>query len=159
MQMENNNVLIKVLGRVKWFNQFKGYGFVSAEGLPEDIFLHFSVMAQAGIKRLNNDDVILCNVAKSGKGFQVTKIIKVVESNKYDVDDGVPQEAYVTMKWFNPSKGFGFAQLDSGEDVFIHANLLRRYQLETIEHGARIKVLMHHTNFGYEAIDLKIEDE
>ena len=79
MQMENNNVLIKVLGRVKWFNQFKGYGFVSAEGLPEDIFLHFSVMAQAGIKRLNNDDVILCNVAKSGKGFQVTKIIKVIK--------------------------------------------------------------------------------
>ena len=158
MQMENENVLIKVLGRVKWFNQFKGYGFIEAEDIPEDIFLHFSVMAQSGIKRLNNGDIILCNITRVGKGFQVTKIIKIVEANKYDVDDDGPREAYVTMKWFNPSKGFGFAQLDSGEDVFIHANLLRRYQLETIEHGAKIKVLMHHTNFGYEAIGLEIED-
>lgn len=157
--MENSDVLIKVLGRVKWFNQFKGYGFVDVEGFPEDIFLHFSVIAQAGLKRLNNGDVILCNVAKCKKGYQVIKIIKVVESNKYDLDGTVPEMAYVTMKWFNPSKGFGFAQLDTGEDVFIHANLLKRYQLENIEHGARFKILMHHTNFGYEAIDLELDDE
>ncbi|MDR2067420.1 MAG: cold shock domain-containing protein [Holosporaceae bacterium] len=64
------------------------------------------------------------------------------------------EDVEATMKWFNPSKGFGFAQLDSGEDVFIHANLLRKHKLETIEHSRRIRITVHHTNFGYEAVDL-----
>ncbi|MDR3187229.1 MAG: cold shock domain-containing protein [Holosporaceae bacterium] len=58
------------------------------------------------------------------------------------------------MKWFNPSKGFGFAQLDSGEDVFIHANLLKKHKLDTIEHNRRIRMSIRRTNFGYEAVDL-----
>ena len=93
--MKNDDVLIKVLGRVKWFNQFKGYGFVDVEGFPEDIFLHFSVIAQAGLTRLNNDDVILCNVAKCKKGYQVIKIIKVVESSKYDLDSTLSYNSIV----------------------------------------------------------------
>ena len=48
--------------RVKWFNQFKGYGFVEMEDRPGDVFLHFSVLDQAGIKKLNNDDIIICDI-------------------------------------------------------------------------------------------------
>ncbi|MDR1551274.1 MAG: cold shock domain-containing protein [Holosporaceae bacterium] len=58
------------------------------------------------------------------------------------------------MKWFNPSKGFGFAQLDSGEDIFIHSSLLKRHKMTTIEPGQEIILLIHNTNFGYEATDL-----
>ncbi|MDR2766408.1 MAG: cold shock domain-containing protein [Holosporaceae bacterium] len=58
------------------------------------------------------------------------------------------------MKWFNPSKGFGFARLNSGEDVFIHANLLKKYRINTLEHDKQIRLMVRHTNFGYEAIDL-----
>ncbi|MDR1982764.1 MAG: cold shock domain-containing protein [Holosporaceae bacterium] len=60
------------------------------------------------------------------------------------------------MKWFNPSKGFGFAQLSSGEDVFIHSSLLKKYKLTTIEPGQTIKLVAHYTNFGYEATDIII---
>ncbi|MDR2645858.1 MAG: cold shock domain-containing protein [Holosporaceae bacterium] len=58
------------------------------------------------------------------------------------------------MKWFNPSKGFGFAQLNSGEDVFIHSSLLKKHRLTEIEQGCPIKLIVHYTNFGYEAIDI-----
>ncbi|MDR1333683.1 MAG: cold shock domain-containing protein [Holosporaceae bacterium] len=58
------------------------------------------------------------------------------------------------MKWFNPSKGFGFALLDSGDDVFIHSTLLKKHRLENIEPGSSIKLVVHRTNFGYEATDL-----
>ncbi|MDR2157900.1 MAG: cold shock domain-containing protein, partial [Holosporaceae bacterium] len=58
------------------------------------------------------------------------------------------------MKWFNPSKGFGFAQLGSGEDIFIHSTLLKRHKLATIESGQKIELMVHRTNFGYEAVDI-----
>lgn len=151
-QMENET--IKTLGYVKWFNQFKGYGFVESKEVPEDIFLHFSVIAQSGISRLNNRDVILCEVVRQGKGYQVANIEKVIDYNKYEPAGETQQDVCVTMKWFNPAKGFGFAQLDTGEDVFIHSNLLKKYKLDTIPHGSKIRVRIHLTNFGYEALDL-----
>lgn len=154
-----SNDIIKTLGHVKWFNQFKGYGFIESKDIPEDIFLHFSVMVKSGIARLNNKDVILCDITKQGKGYQVVHIEKIIDANKYEPTEGTLQDTYVTMKWFNPSKGFGFAQLDTGEDVFIHSNLLKKYKLDTIEHGTKIKVRIHLTNFGYEALDLLSVDE
>ncbi|MDR2723650.1 MAG: cold shock domain-containing protein [Holosporaceae bacterium] len=60
------------------------------------------------------------------------------------------------MKWFNPSKGFGFAQLSSGEDVFIHSSILKKHKISSIEPGQQVKLLIHSTNFGYEAIDIII---
>jgi CspA family cold shock protein len=153
-KMDEPNITKSVTGRVKWFNQFKGYGFVEVDGIFEDVFLHFSVIDQSGIKHVNNGDVILCDVAASNKGYQVTAIVELIQSNKYETRDSTAEEVMATMKWFNPSKGFGFAQLDSGEDVFIHANLLKKYKIETIEHNKRIRMSIRHTNFGYEAVDL-----
>ncbi|MDR0968507.1 MAG: cold shock domain-containing protein [Holosporaceae bacterium] len=60
------------------------------------------------------------------------------------------------MRWFNPLKGFGFAQLSSGEDVFIHSSLLRKYKLTSIESGQKIKLEIHRTSLGYEAIDIVV---
>jgi CspA family cold shock protein len=152
--MDEPNVIKRVTARVKWFNQFKGYGFVEVDCIQEDVFLHFSIIDQAEIKRISNDDVILCDVGVSPRGYQIVEIIELLQSTKYDTADNKTEEAVATMKWFNPSKGFGFAQLDSGEDVFIHANLLKKHKLETIEHNRRIRLSIRHTNFGYEAIDL-----
>ncbi|MDR2107039.1 MAG: cold shock domain-containing protein [Holosporaceae bacterium] len=58
------------------------------------------------------------------------------------------------MKWFNPSKGFGFALMESGEDVFIHSSLLKRHKKLEIEPGEEIRMIIRKTNFGYEAVDI-----
>ncbi len=45
-----------------------------------------------------------------------------------------------TVKWFNPTKGFGFIQPDSGgKDVFVHISAVQRAGLETLEEGQRIE--------------------
>jgi CspA family cold shock protein len=145
---------LNVTGKVKWFNQFKGYGFIEVNGVGEDIFLHFSVVDKSGIERLNNNDVILCNLAKSTRGFQVTEILEIISLNKHAIPDNSNEVVMATMKWFNSAKGFGFAQMDSGDDVFIHSNLLKKHKLSSIEHGKVVTIMVRRTNFGYEAIEL-----
>lgn len=152
--MKDEKALTKAIGRVKWFSQFKGYGFVEVDNIPEDVFLHFSTIDKSGIERLNNSDLILCNIMKSDNGYQVSEVLELLHTNKYEVGKKEPEQVSAVMKWFNPSKGFGFAQLQSGEDVFIHSSLLKRHRIRAIEPGQKIVLLVHNTNFGYEATDL-----
>jgi CspA family cold shock protein len=153
-ETEETAVFIRVIGRIKWFNQFKGYGFVEVDNIAEDVFLHFSTINKSGMERLNNKDVILCNIVRSPKGYHVGEIVELLHSNKYEVGQESPQIVLATMKWFNPTKGFGFAQLDSGEDIFVHSSLLKKHKMTTIEPGQEIKLITHRTNFGYEAVDI-----
>jgi CspA family cold shock protein len=45
-----------------------------------------------------------------------------------------------TVKWFNPTKGFGFIQPDSGgKDVFVHISAVQRAGMETLEEGQRLE--------------------
>jgi CspA family cold shock protein len=45
-------VAMPIIGQVKWFNDAKGYGFLQAEGVSEDIFVHFSAIVMAGFRTL-----------------------------------------------------------------------------------------------------------
>ncbi len=143
----------EMTGKVKWFNQYKGYGFVAVKGIPEDVFLHFSVVDESNIKDLSKDDMISCLIVRSDKGYQITKIQRLVSHNKFPTSKRTKKVPAV-MKWFNPAKGFGFAQLDSGEDVFIHGNLLKKLNIQGFEPNQRVKLVIQHTNMGYEAIDI-----
>lgn len=154
MCIDDGNMYFNVTGKIKWFNQFKGYGFVKIDNIPEDVFLHFSTIDSSGIERLNNDDIIICDITKTERGFQVTKISEIVYLNKHELPGEKAFKITATMKWFNPSKGFGFAQMPSGEDVFIHSNVLKKSKISVIEHGQIINILVRHTNFGYEALEL-----
>lgn len=147
----------KVKCRIKWFNQFKGYGFVEIENVPGDVFVHFSVLNKAGIDKLSNNDVITCDVEKGDRGLQVTNVYGIVCLNKYEIADREPELVDAVMKWFNPAKGFGFAQMRTGEDVFIHASLLKKRQIESLEHGQKMKIFVRYTNFGYEAMELILD--
>ena len=149
-----NEEIITVQAKVKWFSLFKGFGFVSVEGIKEDVFLHFSVFEKSGLSHLNNNDVIECKIVANQKGYQVVEICQLVFSGKYFVEEQDPEIMQASMKWFNPIKGFGFAQLKSGEDVFIHANLLKKRHLTTIEPNQQLKLLVHRTNYGFEALDI-----
>ena len=147
----------QIIGKVKWFNQFKGYGFVEIKDIAEDIFLHFSVIEQSNIKDLGKDDVILCSVQKSGKGYQITKIERILAHNKFALDQEKERVSAI-MKWFNPTKGFGFAQMETGEDVFIHSSLLKKLNISGIEPNQKVELVIHHTNLGHEALELSIVD-
>ncbi len=62
-------------GKVKWFNNAKGYGFIAQES-GEDIFVHYSVIQQEGYRSLNAGEEVEFDLANGQKGLQATKVIK-----------------------------------------------------------------------------------
>ncbi len=62
-------------GTVKWFNDSKGYGFISrADG--EDVFVHFSSIAGDGFKSLQEGDAVTFEVEDSERGPQAVGVTK-----------------------------------------------------------------------------------
>ncbi len=65
-------------GRVKWFNNDKGYGFIEYEGLvSEDIFVHYSAIDQKGYKSLKEGDLVEFTLVETTKGSQAINVKEV----------------------------------------------------------------------------------
>ena len=60
-------------GTVKWFNDAKGYGFVSRTS-GEDVFVHFSAIQSAGFKSLQEGQAVQFEVVKGPKGLQAESV-------------------------------------------------------------------------------------
>ena len=62
-------------GSAKWFNDAKGYGFISQEN-GEDVFVHFSAIQAQGFKSLAEGDRVEFEVTKGPKGLQAANVRK-----------------------------------------------------------------------------------
>ena len=60
-------------GTVKWFNDAKGYGFISRQS-GEDVFVHFSAIQAAGFKKLNEGQKVEFELKKGPKGWQAENV-------------------------------------------------------------------------------------
>lgn len=65
-------------GRVKWFNNEKGYGFIDHQ-TGEDIFVHYSAIKQDGYKTLSEGQLVEFDLVETPKGLQA---INVIAANK-----------------------------------------------------------------------------
>jgi CspA family cold shock protein len=63
-------------GRIKWFNDAKGYGFIEQEG-QEDVFVHFSAINMEGFKTLAEGQEVEFEVRQTEKGLQAANVTRV----------------------------------------------------------------------------------
>lgn len=63
-------------GTVKWFNNAKGFGFITREG-GDDVFVHFRSIAGDGYKTLDEGQLVEFNLIEGPKGFQAEEVAKI----------------------------------------------------------------------------------
>ena len=63
-------------GTVKWFNDAKGFGFITPDGGGDDLFAHFSAIVSSGYKSLKEGEKVSFDVTEGPKGKQASNIQK-----------------------------------------------------------------------------------
>ncbi|OIN97409.1 cold-shock protein [Candidatus Desantisbacteria bacterium CG1_02_38_46] len=69
--------MAKVTGKVKWFNENKGYGFIERDDGAGDVFVHYSAVQGEGFKTLAEGQKVEFDVAESEKGPQANNVVKI----------------------------------------------------------------------------------
>ena len=66
---------VKSTGTVKWFNDRKGFGFITLEN-GDDVFVHYSALQGEGFKSLKEGDTVEFDVTQGEKGPQAANVVK-----------------------------------------------------------------------------------
>lgn len=67
----------RIQGRVKWFNNNKGYGFIEQENGRPDVFVHYSAIREDGYKALKEGQIVEFDLVEGPKGPQAENVIKL----------------------------------------------------------------------------------
>ena len=65
-----------MVGRVKWFNNSKGYGFIGRED-GRDVFVHYSGIVGDGYRTLKEADLVTFEIVEGSKGPQAANVMKI----------------------------------------------------------------------------------
>ena len=147
-------------GEVVWYNERKGYGFVSIGG--DEIFIHRSVLERFGLAFLHSGDKLTIVVATNHDGPAITDIHSVEREAPASLPSDTAlreNELRGTVKFFNPMKGYGFIEVEgdsSKSDVFIHSRTLQACGLRTIAEGQAILLFVSDDGKGPQATDVRI---
>jgi CspA family cold shock protein len=141
----------EVIGRVKWFDPAKGFGFIVSDESGGDILLHANVLRNFGQSSVADNARITVIVQQTQRGAQATEVLSIqppeneaaIAMEDFGESDAATIAALplepARVKWFDKIKGFGFANVfGRPEDVFIHVEVLRRSGFADLQPGEAI---------------------
>ncbi|WP_426335689.1 cold shock domain-containing protein CspD [Pseudomonas aeruginosa] len=83
-------------GKVKWFNNAKGYGFILAEGRDEDLFAHYSAIQMDGYKTLKAGQPVNFEIIQGPKGLHAINISPATRDNRRTLRPAPQEEPQAT---------------------------------------------------------------
>jgi len=89
-------------GKVKWFNNAKGYGFIIEDGCSDDLFAHFSSVQMDGYKTLKAGQAVTFEKKPSDKGIHAVNIVPVPVTENTETADTTTEEAGETASGDRP---------------------------------------------------------
>ncbi|MFJ7316344.1 cold shock domain-containing protein CspD [Pseudomonas sp. NPDC098747] len=84
------------VGKVKWFNNAKGYGFIVEDGKTEDLFAHYSAIKMDGYKTLKAGQAVRFDIIQGPKGLHAVEINSVEVPEIKEATPAGRQEQKVT---------------------------------------------------------------
>ena len=69
-------------GKVKWFSNVKGFGFIEKEGGGQDIFVHYAVIQKEGYKSLDGGDEVTFDIVQGEKGPQAANVVRTAKAKQ-----------------------------------------------------------------------------
>ncbi|MBB25173.1 MAG: hypothetical protein CME02_06595 [Geminicoccus sp.] len=149
-----------VSATVKWFNPTKGFGFVTALDTPRDALLHASVLAKQGKRWLPEGTEVEVIIDEGPKGLVVSELLEFQEPQEPDNADADADWIAAEVKFFNFSKGYGFAMIfgtdGETEDVFFDSRALAQADLDPPRPGERFLVQLIQRPQGQAAKRIKV---
>ena len=163
-----------IMGRVKWFDATRGFGFVVSDEIEGDVLLHFSVLREHGRRSVPEGALIECIPVRLERGLQAKKVLSIdlssalpqhprssisaaERADRRALADGAGEFEPVEVKWFNRVRGYGFVRrMDSaGEDVFVHMETVREAKLGDLQPGQPLLARIAASGKGLTAVELR----
>ncbi|MBD0864340.1 MAG: cold shock domain-containing protein [Rhodobacteraceae bacterium] len=143
----------KVRGKIKWFDPVKGFGFIILDEGGPDVLLHLNVLRHFGQSSIAEGTVIDVITHTTPRGTQVREVIAVkppkrgMGLGRADPADATtrtleqPPLRPARVKWFDKSRGFGFANVfGQSEDVFVRIESMRGSGLSDLQPGEALAI-------------------
>jgi len=158
-----------VSGQIKWFDSVKGFGFlIDADG-GRDILLHANVLRSFGQNSIVEGTLIEAMAVQTSRGRQVVEVLSIEPLPLDDAAEApIAEMAHLSeadiaalpllparVKWFDRSKGFGFANVFGRKsDVFLHLEVLRRFGFDDLSCGEAVGLRVFMADRGMVAAEV-----